>query len=294
LLALIGCVTTPEVVDTGELPLEHLFSFAVFADPHVTVGAVEHQERLAAAVAAVNDEATSRKIEMVVVVGDIGWGDGLPMSKALLDDLDMPYVPVIGDNEVHAGDGERFDDVFGPQFSLLESTMDAWQRGPVALYDPVLETDVWLQNFSFGYRGIRFVGLDWCSRDPGTILGEMAELNDYDGGSLPFFGAEVSRIEGIGIEDVLLFSHHPMYVSPGGFSVDEMERITGLTGPVSHRIAANFAGHYHLNHDETVYDAGYDLFITDAIWDDENTVRMVEVWGNGTRFAYEQELFIVP
>ena len=62
---------------------------------------------------------------------------------------------------------------------------------------------------------------------------------------------------------------------------------------VSDRVAGAYSGHLHLDFEESVLDGGYEVFITDATWDDDNRVRVVEVWGNGERFEYTQELVTV-
>ena len=41
-------------------------------------------------------------------------------------------------------------------------------------------------------------------------------------------------------------------------------------------------------------DGGFDVWITDALWDDVRTVRLVEVWNTVDGFAYEQELVLLP
>ena len=286
---------TSPPADTGEPPLEFRFSFAVFADPHLTTS-LDHEERLAAAVDWVNQAAGDRGIGLVFVVGDIGWGGGLEIAKGLLDALDVPYVPVIGDNEIHFGDEANFDAVFEPQYDLLSRSMEGWRRGAVEAYDAVRSREVWLQNFSFNYGGLRMVGLDWCSRDDNDWLSELAELNAYEDGTFPFFTEEVEALEAGALEagaeeDVLLFSHHPMMLAP--FGEADMAEITGLTGPVSHRIAAAYAGHFHVDYTGEVEEGGYEVYITDAIWDDVVTVRLVSVHGNGERYVYEQELVIV-
>lgn len=283
---------TAETADTGA-PMEPLFAFAVLADPHLTTG-IENQERLAAAVAWVNQEALDRQIELVFVVGDIGWHGGLEVGKALLDQLQVPYAPVIGDNEIHFGDEITFDEVFTPQYELLASTLEEWRRGAVEVYNPELGQSVWLQNYSFSYAGLRFVGLDWCSRDPGTLASEIAEANDLDGGTLPFLEEELTTLVDGPEEDVLLFSHHPMMWFPGGFLEDDWAKITGVTAPMGHRVAGAYAGHLHVNHEEAVEEAGYDLFITDATFDDELTVRVVTVASDGVRHRYTQEVVVVP
>jgi hypothetical protein len=278
--------------DTDEEPLEHLFSFAIFADPHVVTSG-DHLDRLEAAVAWTNANADARRIDVVFVVGDVGWSGGLPLARAALDGLDVPYVPVIGDNEIQTGDEKVYDDVFGPHYATLETRLADWRRAAALVWNPEHETQSWLQNWSFTHQGVRFVGLDWCSRTIGGLLGEMADLHDFEGGTLPFFAADLVEETGAD-ESVVWLSHHPMYASPGAFDGTEMGAITALTEPLAHRVAANYAGHYHLDLEETPDDAGYDVFVTDALWDDVVRVRVVEVWGNGARFEYVQDLVDIP
>ena len=263
----------------------------VFADPHVTPSATSHQERLGAAIDWVNTHADERQIALVWIVGDVGWSGGLPLVVDQLADLTVTWVPVMGDNEVHSGSEQTFDEVFASQYAALEASMDHWQRGSVEVYDPVLDRDMWLQNFAFDYLGIRWVGLDWISRESG-LMGEFAELHDLPDGSLPFFTEQIGAIADGPEENVLLFSHHPMHLVP--FDKTELGRITGITGPHGHRVSANYAGHYHFTLEDRVEEGGYDVFVTDALWDDENTIRVVQVFGNGLQFSYEQELVILP
>lgn len=292
LAALLACAGTP--ADTGASdstpapPMEHQFSFVVIADPHITTNA-DHQARLAAAVEWINQEAVTEPIELVWIVGDIGWGDGLPISKALLDELTVPYVPVIGDNEVYVGDEQAFEDVYAPQYELLEQTFDGWTRGPTQVRDDANDRDMVLQNFSFRFRDLQWVGLDWCSRDPSGLYSEFAELHDVDGGTFPYFADTLLAFEATQDESVLLFSHHPMHL--GSFDLAEMEAITGVTAP--QQVAANWAGHIHQTAEVDVPEGGYTAYVTDATWDDDNTVRVVRVLGNGVGYEYEQSLVII-
>ncbi len=292
LILLLSCngPDDTEPVDTGEPPLEHLFSFAILADPHIA-GDIGHEERLAAAVEWVNTAAAADKIEIVVVVGDIGWDEQLPVAKALLDELDMPYVPILGDNEVHFGDAKAFDDVFTPQYALLATEFENFERGAIEVYNPVHNKDSWMNNLSFDFRGLHWVGLDWISRSDNSVLGEFAELNNFEGGSYPFFEHELATLDAGPDENVLLFSHHPMNL--GLFNLEQLSQLTGVTNMVSDRVAGAYAGHLHIDFEESVLDGGYEVFITDATWDDDNRVRLVEVWGNGLRFEYTQELVTV-
>jgi len=270
-----------------------LFSFALIADPHI-VEPSERDTRLLAAVDWINDAAEARSIELTLVLGDIGWGEGLANAEAHLAGLAMSYVPIMGDNEVHAGEEEAFGEVFTPQYAALEAQMDGFRRGEIGTYNPEWSQTSWFQNLSFDYRGLRFVMLDWISRDDDVFYGEMATLHDFEGGTLPWFAEELGDVSTDRSENVLLFSHHPMLMGPGGFDVADLEEITALTAPVGEQVAAAWAGHLHVDHDETIYAGGYDVHVTDATWDDDNTIRVVEVWGNGTAFSFVQEHVIVP
>ena len=104
-------------------PLEDLFSFVVLADPHIA-GPVEHEERLEKAVDWINASAEERGIDLVLVVGDIGWSTGLERSRELLDALEVTYVPLIGDNEVQTDFEEQYTEVYASQFERLEDELD--------------------------------------------------------------------------------------------------------------------------------------------------------------------------
>lgn len=291
LSALLSCDPGPIPEDSPPPPMEHLFSFAILADPHISSNP-DHEARLAAAVAWINDNAAARRVELVWVLGDIGWGEGLPVAAALLSELEPLWLPILGDNEVHFGDEATFDAVFDPQLQALSGVLPGWSRGAVEVYNPVYGQTSWLQNYSFDYGGLRWVGLDWCSRSDSALLSELAELNDFEGGTLPYLDQTLSTLAPGVEEDVLLFSHHPMHL--GMFNEAQLAALTARTGPLSNRVAGAYAGHAHLDAEVLVEEGGYTVWVTDAVWDDVNTVRVVEVWGDGLRFEYAQELVIVP
>jgi hypothetical protein len=296
---LAGCAApvTERAPDEGTEPVaaepEHVFSFVVLADPHI-VEPSERDVRLAAAVDWINQAVDARSVELVVVVGDIGWGEGLTRSKDLLDALAVPYVPVLGDNEVHLDSEAAFEDVFGPQYAALSDRFDGFEHPEPGSHNPEWDATSWFQNVAFDYRGLRFVGLDWVSRDDHAILGELANLHDFEGGTFPWFSDQIEAVTDEKEEHVLLFSHHPMMMLPGAFNVEDLARVTGVTSPKAAAVSAAFAGHFHFDHDEYVHEGGYDVHVTDATWDDENTVRLVEVWQEGTVFRLVHELVVVP
>lgn len=292
LLPLGGCVEPvdepPDDPTPGES--EHIFSFAVLADPHVTsVG--DNLDRLQTAIDWVEEEAPARRIELVLVVGDIAWGDGMEPARDAMDGLSVPYVPLIGDNEIQVGMEQDFDLVFGPRLAGLEPSFDGFERAELPVWNPEHEQDSWFQNLTFEHKGVTFVGLDWAHRTTGSLVGESAELYDFEGGTWQHFLRWLEALPDDGPkEDVVLASHHPMHWSPGAFSSDEMDRIVAVTGPLTDRVFANFAGHYHFDAMELSPDGSYEVVVTDATWDDEITVRLVEVWSDGEWFEYRQEV----
>ena len=270
--------------------MAELFSFAILVDPHITT-VVEHEQRLKAAVKWINDNASSRSIEVVLVLGDIGWGQGLPKSKELLDQLQMPYVPLIGDNEVAADDDETFEQVYRPQLDALGSQLDNWRSASVPVTHPLANVQVWLQNAAFSHRGVHFFTLDWCVRGVKGALAEFGDLNDYTGGSWPWLQTELAEVVAAEPADhsIVLFSHIPMML--GMFDTIEWPMIGEVFEPHADLVWANYAGHLHGTLE--MVGAGFKTLITDATWDDQNTVRLVEVLGNDSRFAYVDNLIEV-
>lgn len=299
MLLLLAC--TAPTADSGtdaldEGPLVPLFSIAAVADPHLSSDG-EHADRTARLVDWINENAGTRGIELVVISGDIAWGAGLKIAPELLNALTVPYVPVIGDNEIHNGVEADFIATAAPMLDTLQGQVEDWRAAEMPVDNPEVDQLSWLMNYSFTHRGVRLVALDWNARVENTIFGEMAELHDFEGGTLPFLEEELA-LHGEGPEGgMILASHHPMHMSPAAFDLAEMESLSTLIAPYGDRIYADLAGHYHVDM-ETTEEAGYDVLVTDAIWDDVITVRLISVSAahrgeEVSRYAYEQELIIL-
>ena len=56
-------------ISTDPGPLTHQFSFAIIADPHIA-GPEDHEARLETAVTWINEQAESKDIQLVLVLGD--------------------------------------------------------------------------------------------------------------------------------------------------------------------------------------------------------------------------------
>ena len=293
ILPLFSCQEKTETIeqDSGIEPSEPQFQFsiAVIADPHIAGGG-EHSERLRQTVQWVNTESDSRTIDLVFVLGDVGWGAGLMESKAILDELTVPYIPVIGDNEVHYGDEENFGTVYGPQYEFLSTVFEDWNKDGEAIWNPEEDENSWFYNFALSHKGLRLITADWSARTDAPYFSEMGDLHNFDGGTWEFFQSEIQQLQQQKKNSVLLLSHIPMFMSPGSFDVAETEMIAGLTNAYADLIYADFAGHFHVNVDSELEEGGFEVFITDAVWDDEITIRMVEVWENEVEFSYTQEM----
>ncbi len=288
---MFACLGCGSEASEQEQPLAELFSFALIADPHITTVA-ENEERLKAAVKWINDNASTRKIEVVLVLGDIGWGQGLPQSKKLLDQLQVPYVPLIGDNEIAADDDETFEQVYRPQLDALDGQLENWRTASTPVAHPDANADVWLQNAAFEHRGVHFFALDWCVRGIKGALAEFGDLNDYTGGTWPWLETELAEVVAAGPaqESIVLLSHIPMM--GGMFDTIEWPIIGELFEPHAELVWANYAGHLHGPIE--MPGPGFTMWTADATWDDQNTVRLIEVRGNSSRFAYIDTEIEVP
>ena len=262
------------------------FSVIIIADPHVA-NSGEHEDRLQTTVEWINSHREEDKIAFVAVLGDVGWGDGLQIAYDTLEQLEVPYLPIIGDNEVHFGDEQRFFTMFEKPYTKAQEWCTDWNDSFTNVWNPEHEQDSAFGNFSCFFRGIRFYGLDWASRHSGSILGEMGDLHDFEGGTLNWFRQEL-MIDEETSAPIFLLTHIPMYVNGGAFDIYEMDTLEEVLGSYSDRLVSNFAGHYHSDsHNELDL---YDLFVIDAIWDDEIRFQKLQISRFGTTFTFANEL----
>ena len=176
--------------DCSELPQ---FSFALIADPHITVEAEENQEKLERIIKWINENYGENRIELAIVVGDIGWpGNGQARAKSILDQLEIPYIPLIGDNEIQFSSAEEFYNSFQSQYHFLNEIMENWNFNEPLARDPITGEECYFINFSFDYRGLHFLALDWATRIIGGWESEQAELWNFPGGSFDFFQRDIA------------------------------------------------------------------------------------------------------
>lgn len=262
------------------------FSVVILADPHVAQSG-EYENRLRTTVDWINAHQQEEKIAFVAVLGDVGWGAGLELAHDALEELNVPYLPIIGDNEVHFGDEQRFFAIFEDAYIHAQDWCVDWNDSFSIVWNPEHEQDSSFGNFSCLYRNVRFYGLDWASRHSGSILGEMGDLHDFDGGSLDWFRQELITDEESSAP-IFLLTHIPMYVNGGAFDIYEMATLEEILGSYSDRLVSNFAGHYHSDsYNELDF---YDLVVVDAIWDDQIRFQKLTISQTGDDFSFSREL----
>ena len=172
-LSAVAAVVSPAYGET--------FSFAILADPHIS-GSPDNRAKFETAIDWIISNKESKDIELTFVLGDIAWGGSrgsrnLAVAKKILDRLKhngITYIPIIGDNEVQFGCEKEFHEIFKPHFNDLSEILDNWQKAPA----PV--AGMYLQNFSFDYKGCHFVCPDFNSR---KARGQGGGLHDFTGGS---------------------------------------------------------------------------------------------------------------
>lgn len=271
------------------------FSFAIIADPHID-GTISHEERLTDCVEWLNQHYNEENIGLVFVVGDIGWGEdgeNIRKAKEILDNLVIPYIPLIGDNEIYT-DEENFATTFEPNYNSLAAQLDNFGKAPTRVWNPDSEDNSYFQSFSFNYDAVHFVVADWVSRTP-----EDGDLNNFTDGTWQWFVDDVVDCPKNKKENIVILSHHPMCRYLGfpqySFTDEEFDVIADFTSDYADYIYANFAGHFHFNSiANRESQAGYSSYITDATFEDANTIRIVHVDTSGDICLYEHDIHELP
>ena len=283
------------------------FSFAIIADPHVD-GTADHLSKFQSAVNYIISTKATRNTQLVFVVGDIAWGgSNLSVAKGVLDRLNkagIPYVPLIGDNEVQSRHERQFDATFAPQYRYLSGVFANWRKAPT----PV--NGQYLQNFSFDRGGVHFVCADFASRKSGD---EGGNLNDFKGGTWPWVKDDIvsHANKNPKNENINIMTHIPMFHT--GFAADqylfdsaEYSSIKDFLHPYRSNVDSNYAGHIHQNFVWYVtwnLQPIYTSRVTDETWHDtrfpesndrKNTVLFVTATNGASSITYSQDIVVIP
>jgi len=291
------------------------FSFAIIADPHVD-GNVTRRAKFETAVDWTIDNKDSNDIELVFILGDIAWGGrrgsrNLAIARHILNrlnDAGIPYIPIIGDNEVSTRCEKEFNDTFELQYKYLSGHLVNWRKATVPVKGLVesAEVDMYLQNFSFDYKGCHFVCPDFNPRKKGY---EGGELHDFPGGTWSWFKKTIEKCPKPKKENIVIMSHIGMFrtgfekADQYLFPRDEMTKIKRFIYNYRGYVDSNYAGHIHQNWNMVVWygllTPLYHVRVTDETWydtawpesdDREVTVRLVQVNSNGPRVTYAQHI----
>jgi parallel beta-helix repeat protein len=196
------------------------FSFAIITDLHIGRHYQEEYEgqdyylteRLKKVVKWINDNKDSVKcgenatcsIKFLAVLGDITENTplvGFCKAKEILDQLQIPYIPVFGNHDVGTDKEyeqcskwkgqDYFDQVFWSKNSIPCQNASSTKNFELLLNELNFqrdETNKDYKNFSFSFGGINFIGLDFVSREPfmkfGKGVGADAVLNEINKGWL--------------------------------------------------------------------------------------------------------------
>ena len=284
---------------TGCPPPDPIFSFVVIADPHL-YGNQDFEDRLAGCVDWINDNAAEKKIELALVVGDIAWGSGqILIARSILDNLSVPYFPLIGDNEIPAYEDD-FESVFATHFSQVALEVESWDKPTLPIWNPEISDWSYFQNYSFDYRGIHFLAADWATRQDVTGLpAEQADLHDFEDGTWQWFTGDITSCEKPLEENILMFTHHPMHVAPileievAAFSSEEDDGIQEFLSGFSDNVALNIAGHYHIPWQEN-RPSGYQIRVVEATHIGQNRLMLVGVTSDGLKYEYWSQYYVAP
>jgi 3',5'-cyclic AMP phosphodiesterase CpdA len=282
-----GKVGSDDTHGGDSAPQSCSFSFAILTDTHIGEGEADYagsgwddagssgndtSDRalaLAAAVAATNEAAESDDLRFAVVLGDLsdsGERSELEEASAILGDLEIPWIPLLGNHDTWPyaweEDGKTWHDAPSPSgdaemqaiyASAFGSFESAFPGTVHAGADCVARDGSCFVNVAFQVCGVRFLGLDTNPRvhtptaAPG--VGPEADFNDVPGGTWPFFQSDLVGGPGDGDGPVVVLSHHP-FLAVGEYSFPKAQIATmtdfiGANG-LENRIRAFFAGHIHI------------------------------------------------
>ncbi|MBN1289509.1 MAG: metallophosphoesterase [Actinobacteria bacterium] len=278
----------------------------------------------------INQNSAIYDIRFVLITGDItdsAERSEFEKAKEILDELDIPYVPIPGNHDIWPYTkycesplpiGDRyFSEIFSGHFENLASTMPNWNNGTrlTPIWNGAADSstsenagcDSYFQNFAFDYAGYHFIFADFNSRNHNRV-GSGSEPDgetfnsDLCRGTLPWLQAHFQSYPYKAAENVLMFWHHPLEADPHLFSTEEFNDIARLLGQKNNNDYSGLVctGHYHRNLQYDINYGGETIcpgVETGAVMEDSGNIRIFDVWGktslprvNGT-ILYQDKKF---
>jgi len=261
------------------------FSFAIITDLHIGRGYPDYDgegfddgyngeeyyltQRLRNVVKWINENKEKYSFKFVAVLGDIAdtaEKSEFCKAKEILDELEIPYVPIFGNHDVWPYTEKEsapsplgedfFERIFWSTPSIPCENASSTRNFETLLKEFNFERDTQnpkFKNFIFNYGGINFIGLDFNSREKACekecgVKGKGAthpETINWLKNRLANFSKDTP---------IILFSHHPItksgweirqgrliYVS--AFSPEELEELKNLLQ--NYNIQFVLSGHVH-------------------------------------------------
>jgi len=273
------------------------FSFAIITDLHIGRGYPDYDgpgfddgyngeeyyltQRLRNVVKWINENKENYSFKFVAVLGDIAdtaEKSEFCKAKEILDQLEIPYVPIFGNHDVWPYTEKEpapgplgedfFEKIFWSTSSIPCENASSTKNFETLLREFNFERDIQnpkFKNFAFNFGGINFIGLDFNSREKEKcencgVKGEGVVHNE----AISWLKDKLNKLGGK--EPVIIFSHEP-FAKPysrwlysefppllpdkrGNFDSKEIEEVQKILNEYEalsegQQILANFGGHIH-------------------------------------------------
>lgn len=250
-------------------------STGFFNDTMPSTDNTEPAVRLREAVEWINFHEQDKNIKFVVISGDLTGSaekSEFQMCKKIMDNLNVPYVPVIGNHDIwpyvryqteapYASGDSIMNEVFEDVYDADKLFFNNWKDGTrlIRTYNPETQKEHYLQNFSFEYDGFIFYGLDFNPRyhvnkaEPG--IGPEAQLMDWTGGTFRWLKQELETNPNKRNHNICFISHHPatdnllFILSNFVFDLTEYNKILTMLTPYKQHLGLWMTGHIHIDYD---------------------------------------------
>ncbi len=271
---------------------QYKFSFVHISDTHIGEGQGDYgtpgfyndtmpindnskpARALQEAVKWINFHEQDKNIKFVLVSGDLTGSaekSEFMKFKEIMSDLNVPYVPIIGNHDVwpyvryqdeapYATGDSIMNEVFADVYDRGKLFFDYWNDGTrlKRTLNPETGLESYLQNFSFEYDDFIFYALDFNPRyhvnKPEPGIGPEAQLMEWNGGTFDWLKKDLATNPNKKTKNVCFVSHHPatdnilVQLSNFVFNMDEYNKIINAFMPYKNNLALWMAGHIHIDY----------------------------------------------